>query len=1336
MSPDVALRQLAWRHGIETTYTDLAGHRRDTSDAVVLELLAALGVPLARREDAPAALAATERAEWSTPAPPVAVAWEGVLRLPVRVPAALDGGWRAEIACEDGGAVRTEGRLEAAPIVESVDLDGQRFVARRLELSQPLPLGHHILALELPGVGRAMVRVISAPRRVWAPTDESRRWGAFLPLYAVRGRQGHGAGDLGDLAELTEWIQGRGGAFVGTLPLLAAFLDTPCETSPYVPVSRRFWSEVHLDLSAIPETRALRVDAAEAARLEARDRADLAAVWALKRPLLDAGARSLLADAGPRREAFEAWRRAHPSAESYARFRAVVERRGATWTEWPAALQRPEAIGPADFDAAVRDRHLFAQWCMDAQLGALAGRARERGLGLYLDLPIGVSGGGFDPFEARDLYVRDVGLGAPPDDFFHAGQDWGCPPLHPARLRASGYAHWLEILRGHLRHAGVLRIDHVMGLHRGFWVPRGRAATEGSYVRSRPEEQYALLSLESHRSRTLLIGEDLGTVPPTVRDAMAEHRLRGLDVLQFGLSADPLAPLPAPRPRSVVSLGTHDLPPFAAFATGADLADRRQRGWIDADTERRLAAERSERISDVRLAMRREGRLGPSEAAPERLAAAVLEHLAAGPAETVVVDLADLWGETRPQNVPGTMPPEPNWSARAPRPLAELREDPELTETLGRIDAARRAPVVDRRPEVGPIDGRITAIGEQDLHLFNEGTHARIWERLGAHLETHDGKAGVRFAVWAPNAEQVGVMGDFNGWDGGRHLLSPRGASGIWEGFVPGLRLGDLYKFHVVSRHGWHRGDKADPFGLMHEAPPKTASVVWSLEHDWQDAAWMAERAERQRLDRPISVYEVHLGSWARKPEEGDRSLSYRELAPRLAAHVKALGFTHVELLPVMEHPFYGSWGYQLTGFFAPSRRYGTPQDFKFFVDHLHQEGIGVILDWVPSHFPGDPHGLAFFDGTHLYEHADPRKGFHPDWKSHIFNYGRHEVVSFLVSNAVFWLDEYHIDGLRVDAVASMLYLDYSRASGEWIPNRYGGRENLEAIDFLRRLNDTVHGQFPGVLTIAEESTAWPRVSRPTSEGGLGFDMKWDMGWMHDTLSYLKNEPIFRRWHHDKLTFRMMYAWSENFTLSLSHDEVVHGKGSLLGKMPGDPWQRRANLRLLYAWMMAQPGKKLLFMGQELGPTGEWSHDRSLDWHLAASPEHEGIRRWLADLARLYRDHPALHRLDFDPAGFQWIDVSDRAASVLGLLRRAGDGNPDVAVVFNFTPVPRYGYRVGLSKQGTWRELANGDAEAYGGSGIGNAGAVQAEARPWHGQPASAALTLPPLAAVFLEGPR
>jgi 1,4-alpha-glucan branching enzyme len=628
----------------------------------------------------------------------------------------------------------------------------------------------------------------------------------------------------------------------------------------------------------------------------------------------------------------------------------------------------------------------------------------------------------------------------------------------------------------------------------------------------------------------------------------------------------------------------------------------------------------------------------------------------------------------------------------------------------------------------------ISLFTEEDIYFFKEGRHFRLYDKLGAHPMEVEGQQGTLFAVWAPNAQRVSVIADFNNWNQDAHILHPRqDQSGIWEGFVPGAHPGQLYKYHIRSMYHMYSSDRADPFARHTEIPPNTSSVVWDLNYQWNDGQWMEERRLRNALHAPQSTYEVHLGSWRRVPEESNRYLTYRELATRLANYVHQMGFTHVELLPVMEHPFYGSWGYQTLGYFAPTSRYGPPQDFMYLVDQLHQKGIGVILDWVPSHFPGDGHGLAYFDGTHLYEHSDPRQGYHPDWNSYIFNYGRNEVRSFLISSALFWLDKYHVDGIRVDAVASMLYLDYSREDGAWIPNRYGGRENLEAIDFLRTMNEAIYSSFPDTQTTAEESTAWPMVSKPTDVGGLGFGMKWNMGWMHDTLNYMAKEPLYRRYHHNQLTFSIWYSFAENFVLPMSHDEVVYGKGSMLNKMPGDPWQKFANLRLLYGYMFGHPGKKLLFMGAELGQWAEWAHEQSLQWHLTHQPEHSGVQRWVQDLNQLYRSEPVLYELDFAQNGFSWVDCNDADQSVISFLRRGACTQDLILVVANFTPVPRMNYRIGVPRGGFWQEILNSDAPSYGGSGQGNMGGVEAAPLPSHGHYSSLALTLPPLGVVFLK---
>jgi len=640
----------------------------------------------------------------------------------------------------------------------------------------------------------------------------------------------------------------------------------------------------------------------------------------------------------------------------------------------------------------------------------------------------------------------------------------------------------------------------------------------------------------------------------------------------------------------------------------------------------------------------------------------------------------------------------------------------------------------NREDRIEGKDQNTDYITEHDIYLLKEGSHYRLYDKLGAHIVENGKENGAAFALWAPNAEHVSVTGDFNGWDRKSHTLNVRqDGSGIWEGFIPGIKEGDIYKYHIHSRYDNFQTDKGDPFAFYWEQPPKTASVVWDLDYKWNDSEWMANRNKHNSLNAPFSIYEVHLGSWKRPSNGSGEFLTYREIAHELADYVKNMGFTHVELLPITEHPFYGSWGYQTVGYFAPTSRYGTPQDFMYLIDYLHQNEIGVILDWVPSHFPSDEHGLAYFDGTHLFEHADPKMGFHPEWKSYIFNYSRNEVRAFLISSAIFWIEKYHVDAIRVDAVASMLYLDYARKEGEWIPNKYGGNENLDAMNFIKRLNEAVYVSHPDVQMMAEESTAWPMVSRPTGIGGLGFGMKWNMGWMHDILKYFSKEPVYRKSHHNELTFSIWYAFSENFLLPLSHDEVVHGKGSLIGKMPGDEWQRHANLRILFGYMYGHPGKKLLFMGGEFAQGKEWNHDEGLEWFVLQSPLHKGIQNWVKDLNHFYKKEPALYESDFSADGFEWIDFHDWEQSIISFIRKSKDTDEIILIACNCTPVPRYNYNVGVPRRGFWNEVLNSDAEMYGGSGCGNLGGIQAVKKPAHGRTHSLYLTLPPLGILFFK---
>jgi len=1351
------LQELARLYGAETAYYDTSGQHSQASTESLLAVLQALGCPVQGLESVTSALRERRHALWQRPLDPVAVCWDGgpaslELRLPVL---AAEANLTGHLILETGERPSWQWRASELPVLRSQEVEGATYVVRQVTVPGGLPWGYHRLTIELPG-GVAESLLVSAPRKSYLPGEGPKRmWGVFLPLYALHTRRSWGSGDFSDLKALTQWVQSSGGGVVATLPLLAAFLDEPFEPSPYMPASRLMWNEFYVDVTAVPEM--LRCSSAQTILASASLRketdslrraplVDYRRQMALKRQVLEELCCCLHSEPTERLNDLRRFAEAHPVVEDYARFRATCEKRRTAWRAWPEALRQGD-LRDGDCDDAAKGYHLYAQWLAEEQLQALADESRQKGLRLYFDLPLGVHPDSYDVWREQAVFASGACAGAPPDSFFSKGQNWGFPPLHPERLREEGYRYYIASLRHQLRHAGIVRIDHVMSFHRLYWIPAGLDAAQGAYVRYRPEEFYAIIALESHRNRTMVVGEDLGTVPPQVRPAMAEHDLQRMYVVQYELRSDSQTALRPVEADTVASLNTHDMPTFAAFWQGRDIQERREMGLLDgvgvADEARRRQTLRESLVSFLQSG----GWLEDNSTTDlQGVLKAILSFLGASAGRVLLVNLEDLWLETEPQNVPGTQAERPNWRRKTRHSLETLSQLSEVVELLREVDAMRRTPP-ESKERKGDIvrgtsvvksgseraDSVVTLLSDDDVHLFNEGTHCRLYAKLGAHTLSADGADGTYFAVWAPNAESVSVTGDFNGWNQCSHPLRSRGTSGIWEGFIPNVREGALYKYHVVSRYGDHRVNKADPFGLWSEVSPETASVVWNLDYSWGDQEWMQERRRRMALDAPMAVYEVHLGSWMRVPEEGNRPLTYRELAPKLAEYVRQMNFTHVEFLPVMEHPFYGSWGYQVTGYFAPTSRYGTPQDFMYLVDYLHQQGIGVILDWVPSHFPNDEHGLGFFDGTHLYEHADPRKGFHPDWTSFIFNYGRHEVRSFLLSSALFWLEYYHVDGLRVDAVASMLYLDYARKEGEWLPNSYGGRENLEAIAFLRHFNEEVYRNYPDVQTIAEESTAWPMVSRPTYVGGLGFGLKWDMGWMHDTLEYMGRNPVFRKYHHNSLTFRMLYAFHENFTLPLSHDEVVHGKGSLLSKMPGDAWQKSANLRVLLGYMYAQPGKKLLFMGCEFGQLREWNHDDSLDWYLLGYPLHAGLQKWVEDLNRFYRSEPALWEVDFAPPGFEWVDCSDVEHSVVSLIRRDRSGRSVILAVCNFTPLPRLSYSVGAPRGGFWREVLNSDAKEYGGSGHGNLGGLEASPSPHHGRPYSLELTLPPLGAVFFK---
>ncbi len=1356
----VSLEQLAALYGVETSYEDVLKGSRRASVESLIRILRGLGAEITSLEDVPKAIQKRRAQLWQRVLEPTTVGWLGKpLMLTLRLPAAMHTGrWVTTLELENGEKRREAGTVASLPVTSSEEVDGTRYVARTLTLTAELPAGYHQIELELPK-GSSHGHVIIAPEQAYVPMamSEGRSWGAFLPLYALRGATPKPIADLADLGEWSDWLTNLGADLVGTLPILASFLDEPFAPSPYTPVSRLFWNELFLAMDDLPELKlsdkARSLMGSSAFRRASRNLhqaplVDYKEAMTLKRQVLTELTHTLYTRGGGRREALESYLREHPTLVDYAQFMSAVEKQHSTWHAWGDAAKQGK-LGEAEVDEASVRYHQYVQWAMAEQLQNLTLRTRNRGGGLYLDMPLGVHPDGYDVWRERQVFFADLAAGAPPDPLSAAGQNWGFPGLVPERLRESGYRYLAQAIRHHAQVARALRIDHVMGLHRLFLIPNGMQAKDGVYVQYPSEELYAVLALESTRHQCAIIGEDLGTVPPMVRPALSRHRVQRMYVGQFEVRDEPFRAMVPPPANALASFDTHDTATFIGYFAGADLDDQLQLGGMDAGFAVDERARRQRLRTSLVRYLHQQGYLPTGATDDQALVQAVHRELAASAASAVLVNIEDLWLESKPQNVPGTVTERPNWQRKARLDLPAIRSTADIEKLFKEIHSLRQARGVPaaEEPDVKALEPTVSdrsrtavqdvlphsILRDEDLHYFNEGTHARLYERLGAHPATFDGVEGTYFGVWAPDANYVSVVGDFNHWNRSGHPLKARGSSGIWEGFIPGVGHGDLYKFHIGSRFHGYQVDKADPFGRFHETPPNTASCVWRERHAWGDGDWMKRRADHNRQDQAISIYEVHLGSWMRVPEEDNRWLTYREMAPRLAAHVRELGFTHVELMPVMEHPFYGSWGYQVTGYFAPSSRYGTPDDLMFLIDTLHQAGIGVILDWVPAHFPSDQHGLGYFDGTHLYEHADSRKGFHPDWQSYIFNYGRNEVRSFLLSSAVFWLDLYHADGLRVDGVASMLYLDYSRKEGEWIPNQYGGRENLEAISLLRQMNEVTYKMFPDIVNLAEESTAWPMVSRPTYVGGLGFGFKWDMGWMHDTLAYMSRDPIHRRYHHNELTFRMLYAFTENFVLPLSHDEVVHGKGSLLAKMPGDTWQKFANLRLLYANMYAQAGKKLLFMGAEIASYNEWYHEASLDWHLLQHEPHRGVMKLLSDLNHLYRCEPAMHELDTSPDGFEWVDCTDADASVYAFLRKSKSDKSCVLVVLNMTPCPREGYRLGVPHAGAWQEILNSDGREYGGSGVGNGGAVNAEEIASHNHKQSLKLTLPPLGAVYLR---
>jgi alpha-1,4-glucan:alpha-1,4-glucan 6-glycosyltransferase len=1134
-----------------------------------------------------------------------------------------------------------------------------------------LEFGFHELTIEVSDHTHTAF-VISAPTRAFNHfTSDNPRWGISAHTGGLWSRSASTGGALTHLARAAHWASESGASVISTLPLLAT---APEEASPYSPLSRRFFDERVLALEAfgVPERR---IDLNAPRDPQADSTAANAAID------------ELLATTPKYRTAAETHLARNHEVAKWAQFRAAQEMYGQDWRTWPDDARRGHLVAlPLDSDRILR--HGFVQWAVAEQLTELRTELGKQGIDLALDLPVGASQTSFDQWRRQDVFADGVQIGAPPDPAFPDGQQWGSTPIVPEASRLDHHRTFRESLEAQMLHADVLRLDHVMSLERLWWLTDD--PSDGVYVYQPMLELLAIATLMSHRHSCTLIGENLGIVSERMQQALVHHGILGMSVAQF-------APTDVPDSNTVATLGTHDLPTLTSW-------------W---------SAEEQDELRD-HLA-----RLAHTTASTPDLPAPVmhqlLERLGHSQAPLVLLPIEELWGGEHRINVPGD-DAQANWIGRSTIPIDEWSD--EHCTFMTTLNRARSETAGTSWPPPG------WWFSADDQHLFNEGSHTRLWHSLGGRLDIVDGVSGVRFAVWAPNARSVSVIGDFNGWVHPGHAMRTVGASGVWDVFIPGLANGLRYKFRIEGAQG-RIVEKADPLAFKSEQAPSTASVIADLSHEWDDAEWMAGRGERNRWDKPISIYEVHLGSWRRDDNNPNRLLTYTEHIDGLVDHVATMGFTHVELLPITEHPLYASWGYQTTGYFAATSRYGDPLELMALIEAFHKAGVGVILDWVPSHFPTDEFALNAFDGSQLYEHADPREGFHPDWKSSIFNYGRHEVRSFLLSSARFWLEAFHIDGIRVDAVASMLYRDYSRGD-DWVPNRYGGRENLEAIEFLQQLNHEMYSAHPDILIVAEESTAWPGVTKPTDQGGLGFGFKWDMGWMNDSLSYFEEDPVHRRWHHNKLTFRAMYGFSENYVLPLSHDEVVHGKGSLLAKMPGDDWQRFANLRLLFGWQYTTPGKKLLFMGSELAPWTEWNHDAGLPWHLVGTGPHEGVLQWVAQLNALYRDVPALHVADTSPEGFAWIDADDNERSILSFLRSDGHGD-HVAVVMNNTPMVREDVMVGVPEEGAWDVIACSDDVAFGGAGHDHPDRYTTTSHRHNAFPQSLWLTLPALSITILR---
>ena len=1413
--------------GIGLGYHDIYGHYHPTSDEVLAELVTLLST-----------------------VPPAANAFDRVTVLPRQMP--------AEFSAPDHLPAETEFTLSGDHDIRlALNVESGFRQASSSALRLPaLPDGYYTLNASLPDSSTLWCcLLIVAPPTVYRPpflSAKQRLNGLTLQLYSLHSDTSWGIGDFSCLSETMRFAGDNGLDFVGINPLHALFSSRPDMASPYSPSSRIWLNPIYLDIEQVSSFQASpkarrwfngKTVQKRLAALRASETVDYPGVWTLKKEALQ--------------KAFEHFdkQKSDDADSDGARFARFVEQKGSQlagfalfqaldqyfavpdqlgWIGWPQDYQHPENSAVQQFADEHADEirfYMWLQWLCAEQLATVNQTAADAGvrLGMYGDLAVGVSRGAADTWLNRQDYSLAASIGAPPDPLGPLGQNWQLPPLHPVVLQQTGLQAFIRLLRENMRLYGILRIDHVMALCRLWWVVWGESAANGAYVRYPLDAMMAVLALESHRHQCVVIGEDLGTVPDNMREALQRYQVSTYSVLYFNRhGAGYTQPEHYPE-HSITVTSTHDVAPLAGFWRGQDLLDMAALGVFDGDLslpEAQAARERDKQ--DLFAALKQAKCLSensemPSEMTPE-LMHAVHAFGLKSKSWLYAFQIENLLNISHNFNLPGIALGYPNWSRKLPVSVAEFQSQPQVCQQLSSIrketemkktaSATPSYPPLDRDEQqtvdsfffathgnpfsylgrhrvnglgdvirtLQPDAEKVTVIdrasgkpviemtktdergffaailppnapdyallvqhlgneairiedayrftsGLQDLDawLLAEGSHLRPYETMGAHLAEVDGVNGVHFRLWAPNARRVSVIGEFNQWDGRRYPMRFHPSSGIWEIFIPEVPFNALYKFELLDANGNVR-QKSDPYAFASELRPTTASVVRGLPEKMPEPAF---RQQANAIDSPISIYEVHLGSWRRNPEN-NFWLTYEDLAKELVAYVKDMGFTHIELLPLSEYPFDGSWGYQATGLYAPTSRFGSPQQLQALIQAAHDAGISVILDWVVGHFPVDDHGLNQFDGTPLYEHADPREGYHQDWNTLIYNFGRTEVKNFLQGNALYWIERLGFDGLRVDAVASMVYRDYSRKEGEWIPNQYGGRENLEAINFLRDTNTMLHREVPAASEIAEESTSFANVTRAE---GLNFQYKWNMGWMNDTLRYMQEDPVNRKYHHHLMTFGMVYQYTENFILPLSHDEVVHGKGSLLSKMPGDAWQKFANLRAYYGFMYGFPGKKLLFMGCEFAQGREWNYNEPLDWFLLEEEHgggwHKGMQDFVRDLNHTYRDHAPLYQLDQWPDGFEWLVADDGNNSVFAFERRDRNGNRMI-VISNFTPVVRENYRIGVNEAGVYREVMNSDQSQYQGSGVSTGSEVFSEEIFSHGRSHSLNLTLPPLATVYL----